>query len=176
MTDFDYWKKRYKDTWRHSSKREAAIADFLAQASGRMIEPVGFGAGSSKFLSGSAAVHDHAKGDADLVVVGTNIYLEITGPLVSSVDQNQALWIRPDKVENAKSSGTNETWVVHHLPKNDLIRVVPLDGEFWQALQNGEFPIVTPRIRGAQERYHAIPATHPCIKPCSALIDRLKKI
>ena len=104
-------------------------------------------------------------------------YLEVTGPLVAFVDQHQELWVRPDKVLNAKQSqGLHETWIVHHLPKDDLIRVVPLDAEFWRALEAGEFRIVTPRIRGAQERYYAIPAKHPCVKSCSVLIERLKKV
>lgn len=177
MTDFDYWKKQYKETWGRSSQRETAIAEYLAQASGEKIKPVGLGAGSADFLSGSASAHGHVKGDADLVVVGTSIYLEVTGPLVPSVDQNQDLWVRPDKVANAnKNKISHETWVVHHLPKNNLIRVVPLDSGFWQALEAGVFPIVTPRIRGVQERYHAIPATHSCVKSCSVLIQRLTNI
>ena len=177
MTDFDYWKKQYKDTWRQSSQRETIIAEYLAQVSGTKISPVGLGAGSADFLSGSASAHGHAKGDADLVVVGTNIYLEVTGPLVQSVDHHQDLWVRPDKVANAKQcSNSHETWVVHHLPKDDLIRVLPLDNGFWQALEAGDFPIVTPRIRGAQERYHAIPAPHRCVKDCSVLVERLKLV
>ena len=139
MTDFDYWKKQYKETWGQSSQRETGIAEYLAQASGKKIAPAGLGAGSADFLSGSASAHGHAKGDADLVVVGTNIYLEITGPLVLSVDKDQDLWIRPDKVANAKSSVAHETWIVHHLPKNDLIRVVPLGDEFWQSLKMATF-------------------------------------
>ena len=177
MTDFNYWKNQYKDTWGQSSQRESAIAQYLEEATGRTIKPVGLGAGSTDFLSGSAADHGHAKGDADLVVVGTTLYLEVTGPLVPFVDIRADLWVRPDKVENARRNrGSHETWVVHHLPKNNLIRVVHFDDQFWQALDAGEFPIVTHRIRGVQERYRAIPATHSCVQPYSALIDRLKQV
>lgn len=177
MTDFDYWKKQYKDTWGRSSQRETTIAEYLAQASGASIEPVGLGAGSTEFISGAATAHGHAKGDADLVVVGTNIYLEVTGPLVPSIDRQQDLWVRPDKVANAKQNvSSHETWVVHHLPKDDLIRVMPLDAGFWKALDADEFPIVTRRIRGVPERYHAIPAMHRCVKACSVLVERLKQV
>jgi hypothetical protein len=177
MTDFNYWKNQYKDTWGQSSQRETAIARYLEEATGRTIKPVGLGAGSADFLSGSAAAHGHAKGDADLVVDGTNIYLEVTGPLVPSVVIDAALWVRPDKVDNARrNKDSHETWVVHHLPKNDLIRVIYLGDQFWTALDAGDFPIVTPRIRGALERYHSIPATHSCVQPCGALIDRLKQV
>jgi hypothetical protein len=177
VQDDDYWKNQYKQTWGQSSEREKTIAKSLMQATGKTIEPVGLGAGSAEFLSGAASAHGHAKGDADLIVEGTNIYLEVTGPLVKFVDENQNLWVRPDKIINAKQNITShETWVLHHLPKNDLVRVVPLDCEFWRALDAGDFPVVTPTIRGAKERYHAIPATHSCVKAFSVLIDRLKKI
>lgn len=175
MTDFDYWKKQYQDTWGQSSEREMKIAAQLSQATGKEIKPVGLGAGSEKFLGGSAAQQGYKKGDADLNVVGTNIFLEVTGPLVKFVGEGDPLWVRPDKVQNAKQNAAHETWVVHHLPKNGLIRVVLLDEEFWNSLDAGHFRIVTPRIRGAQERYHEIPAAHPCVKPYDALVERLKK-
>ncbi|MBN2583224.1 MAG: hypothetical protein JXL80_09150 [Planctomycetes bacterium] len=177
MTDFDFWKKQYQGTWDQSSEREKAIGRFLSQATDHRIVEVGLGAGASEFISGAATQHGHMKGDADLRVEGTDIYLEVTGPLVSSVDERQDLWIRPDKILNAREkAGEHETWIVHHLPKNDLIRVVPLDDAFWAAHDQGEFPIVTPRIRGVQERYRAIPAGSPYVKECSVLIARLKKV
>ena len=177
MTDDDYWKKQYKDTWAQSSQRELTIAKLLEDASGKKIQPIGLGAGSTDFLSGTALQHGHAKGDADFIVVDTNIHLEVTGPLVTFVDERQDLWIRPDKLANAKQKlDDHETWVIHHLPKNDLIRVVLLSKEFFTAFDNGEFSIVTPRIRGVQERYYAIPAVHQCVKSLSVLIDRLKKV
>lgn len=175
MSDVDYWKRRYKESWAQSSERETEIAARLSQATGKTITPVGLGAGSTEFLTGSASQRGYTKGDADLNIAGTNIYLEITGPLVSSVAEDEPLWIRPDKVQNARSNVAHETWVVHHLPKNGLIRVIPLDGEFCKALDAGEFPIVTPRIRGVQERYHSIDASHGCVKLYDVLVERVKR-
>jgi hypothetical protein len=177
MIDYDFWKKQYSETWTQSSEREMVIAKYLEEQSGKKIELVGLGAGSAAFLSGSASQRGHTKGDADLVVVGTTTYLEVTGPLVRSVAEDKALWIRPDKVANAREKrDSQQTWVVHHLPSTDLIRVVPLGQHFWAALDADEFPLVTIRIRGAQERYYEIPATHRCVRPCSFLIDKLKKL
>lgn len=177
MTDFDYWKRQYQQSWGQSAEREAGIAAQLSQATGKEIQPVGLGAGSAEFLPGSAAQQGHTKGDADLNVVGTNIYLEVTGPLVNSVVEGNALWIRPDKVQNAKQkTPALETWVVHHLPRNELIRVVPLNKQFFRALEAGEFPIVAPRIRGVTERYHEIPARHACVQPYDTLVERLKRV
>ena len=177
MTDDDYWKEQYKATWGQSAQREINIAKILEQQSGKKIKPVGLGAGSADYFSGSAASHGHVKGDADLQVVDTNIYLEVTGPLVMFVDEYQDLWVRPDKVANAKERGAeHEIWVVHHLPKKDLLRVIPLGTEFWTALAAGSFPIVSPTIRGVRERYHALPATHSCVKAFSVLVERLKSV
>ena len=174
--DDNYWKKQYQATWKQSSQREITIAAKLTASTGKQVRPVGFGAGNAEFLSGSASSHGYTKGDADLQVVGTNIHLEVTGPLVKSVDERQGIWIRPDKLANARAViGKVETWVLHHLPKNDLVRVVPLDVDFYRALDAGEFPVATPRIRGAQERYQAIPANHQCVKPLTVLIQRLKQ-
>lgn len=175
MTDFDFWKKKYQASWGQSSKREAEIAAKISQETGKEIDSFGLGAGSAELLSGSAAQQGHKKGDPDFKVVGTNIFLEITGPLVDFIDERDPLWVRPDKIQNAKKNADHETWVVHHLSKNGLIRVLPLDEDFWRALADGDFPIVTPRIRGVKESYHEIPAAHRCVKPYHKLVERLSK-
>lgn len=176
MPDFDYWKKQYQATWAASSSREAAVAASIEAATGLKVVPVGLGAGSSEFLSGPAAARGLEKGDADLAVKDTSIRLEVTGPLVASVDRSQPLWVRPDKLANARRNATHEVWIIHHLPKDNLLRVIPLDARFWQSLDAGEFPTVTPTIRGVLERYHSIPAAHACVRPFTDLIARLKLI
>lgn len=177
MADFNYWKRQYKDTWEQASDRESTIMAYLKQASGRSIELVGFGSGSTSFLQGPALSYGHEKGDADLLVTGTNIYLEVTGPLVKTVTPEADLWVRPDKIENArKYKASRETWIVHHLPMKDLIRVVRIDSRFWSSLKADEFPTVEPMIRGVRERYYSIPAAHHCVRSCSELIQRLKSL
>lgn len=176
MTDFDYWKRQYAETWDQSAEREKAIAAFLSDQTGTKVVQVGLGAGDTSFISGSASQHGHGKGDADLKVDGTDIYLEVTGPLVKFVTRDKPLWVRPDKLESARRQNEHETWVIHHLPKDDLIRVIPLNDEFWTALDNDEFPIANPVIRGARETYHEIGASHPCVKSYDVLIARLSEL
>ncbi len=179
MPDFNYWKDKYKHSWEESAKREHKVAKLLeSMFDGRIkVEFRGLGAGQSEYLPGNATQHGHEKGDPDIFVVGTNVYLEITGPLTTSVDEHQPLWIRLDKVQNAqrKREKEHEVWLVHHLPRNDLLRTVALDIKFFNALQDGEFPIVNPKIRGAEEKYYSIPANHHCVGSIDVLIERLTR-
>jgi len=173
MTDFDYWKHRYSHTWDQSSRRENNISLCIKQLTGFTVVKVGLGAGSSDFIPGPAMIHGLAKGEADLQVEGTNIFLEVTGPLVKSVTPEKPIWVRPDKLDAARNHQDHETWILHHLPYNELVRVINLDSQFWSALDRGEFIIVQPIIRGVMEKYYEIPASHHCVQPFDSLIARL---
>jgi hypothetical protein len=139
-----------------------------------VLEPKGLGTGSTAFLSGSAASRNLQKGDADYSVKGYPVHIEMTGPLVSSVREDADLWIRPDKIANARSHLPEHTIVVHHLPRTNLLRAVFLDGTFFAALDSGAFPIVRPGIRGAVETYNSIPATHPVVRSWGDFVGFLK--
>lgn len=70
----NYWKDRYQGTWDRSAQREAKLAEYLEQKTGLQIESSGLGAQSTEYIPGSAAKNGFEKGDADLHVVGTNVY------------------------------------------------------------------------------------------------------
>lgn len=72
--DSNYWKNAYRDTWDMSAKRENAIIKWIADTTGLTAKSIGLGAGTKDFISGSADENGHQKGDADLLVVGTNIH------------------------------------------------------------------------------------------------------
>lgn len=97
----NYWKDRYQGTWDRSAQREAKLAEYLEQKTGLQIESSGLGAQSTEYIPGSAAKNGFEKGDADLHVVGTNVYIEVTGPLEKNVGPERPLWFRPDKIKNA---------------------------------------------------------------------------
>ena len=174
--DEDYWKRLYQQSWAVADQRERAVIERIQQETGKVATFSGLGAGSAEFLSGTAASQGFEKGGADLYVVDTNIYLEVTGPQVRSVTLDKPLWLRPDKIENARAHPEHDTWVIHWLERDGTLRVIRLDQEFFQSYDNREFPIVTPRIRGAVERYAAIPAQHRYVQPWAALITYLKKL
>lgn len=175
MADQDFWKKAYQKEWGEASKRENRMIKMIQDKTGLEAEPYGLGAGSTEFLHGSAASNGSKKGDADLHIKDTNIYIEVTGPLVDSVPTSAPLWFRPDKIENAISSlKEHDTYLVHHCPSEDCWRFVHVDSELKDRYENKEFPINPHSIRGNTETYAEIPANDPCVKPISELFDHLK--
>lgn len=177
MSDADYWKKRYQSAWNAASARENRIVELIRQDTGWDAEGVGLGTGSTGFLSGSAASRGYERGAADLHVIGTNVYLEVTGPQSKAVRSTAALWIRPDKIENARKNRTShETWIVHCLADNTVIRVIRIDEPFFRWVDTGVFPIVSPVIRNTRETYLEISAQHTCVKPWYVLAERLREL
>jgi hypothetical protein len=55
VRDEDYWKERYQHTWERSDQRERAIIERIRQEADKLAVAVGLGAGSTEYLSGSAA-------------------------------------------------------------------------------------------------------------------------
>jgi hypothetical protein len=177
LTDSDYWKRRYEHSWKKAASKEEAIINLIKTETGLDAVPIGLGATSDEFLSGSASSYGFERGGADLEIVGTNIHLEVTGPLSKSVKPEAPLWIRPDKVSSAdRARPAIETWVIHHLAYNNLLRVVPLDGVFFGHYKAGHFKIAHPFIRGTRETYLELSAQHVCVRPWAALIERLQEI
>lgn len=175
MAGEDYWKKRYQHSWQAASERERAVMKRIKAQTEKSAEFVGLGAGSNRFLSGSAVSRGHEKGGADLHIAGTNIYLEVTGPQKPSVLRSDSLWIRPDKIESARVHyPERETWVVHWLQRDGTLRVIRLDEEVFSLVDKGIFERVNPIIRSVRERFVEIPADHSCVRPWSTLIRRLQ--
>ncbi len=173
MADENYWKRQYQPLRHKAGEREKTTAQIIQDLTGRKLKAVGLGAESEGFLPGSAASQGHERGGADYAVIGTDIYLEVTGPNVT-VPLSDPLWLRPDKIANARSHfPERDTWVVHCLQR-DTIRVVQLDERFFSAYERGKYATVHPIIRGAPETYVAIPADDESVQDFAALIDHIK--
>ncbi|HSJ57129.1 MAG TPA: hypothetical protein VLC95_08105 [Anaerolineae bacterium] len=174
--DEDFWKERYQDRWGAASQREVMVARLLEEEVGCTVAAgPGLGAGSAEYLPGAAHRHGAERGGADLHVVGTNVYVEVTGPLAASVGPEADLWIRPDKIESALAHPERDHWIVHALHDNQTLRVIHLDAGFERAHQNGRFELVTPTIQGVQERYVAVPARSGYVEPIGILVDHLRR-
>lgn len=169
--DSNYWKNAYQDTWAASSQRERSLAQWIEKTTGFKVEITGLGAGTNDFISGSASENGHDKGDADLHIINTNIYIEVTGPLSSRVSASSPLWFRPDKFDNAirNAAGGHDTFFVHHCPSGNLWRVIHIDSELIARFQRGAFKTVYPTIRGKTEKYAEVPAGDRCIQPLAFL-------
>lgn len=169
--DSNYWKNAYKETWDASSKRELYMAQWIEENTGLEAEVIGLGAGTSNFISGSASENGYVKGDADIHIKNTNIYIEVTGPLSKTVPVTSPLWFRPDKFENAIQNISNghDTFFAHHCPSSNLWRVIHIDNKLITRLSKQEFRLVSPTIKGRRERYVEIPASDSCVKPLEYL-------
>lgn len=175
MTDYDYWKKKYHPTQDASARREQIIAERLERLTGRKVRIVGFGAGSEEFLPGTAKSHGYEKGEPDLLVGGTNIVVEVTGPNVP-VRLTDTLWIRPDKIANAKAHiGDKETWVAHCLADNSTVRVIKIDKDFINEYEKGIYKTGRHSTRrGTTETMVEVPADEKCVRKFEILVERIK--
>lgn len=174
--DENYWKDAYQGTWDESSKREIRLMAYLEKHTGMKCKESGLGAGSSQYISGSAAKNGFQKGDADFLIMGTNIYIEVTGPLVKSVQPSDPLWFRPDKLNNAIKNSDHDVFFAHHCMSANLWRVIHVDQEFKQRFRSYEFKVVTPNIRGRRERYVEIETNDRCIHDLDYLVAYINRI
>lgn len=176
--DSNYWKNAYKGTWDASSRRELYMVQWIKESTGLEAEVTGLGAGTSTFINGSASQNGYVKGDADLHIKNTNIYIEVTGPLSKTVSVMRPLWFRPDKFNNAVQNARkgHDTFFVHHCPSENVWRVIHIDEKLIARLFKHEFNIIEPIINGRKERYVEVPANDSCVKPIEFLKQYLIKI
>ena len=177
MGDTDFWKRRYARAWEKSSAREELVMQRIETDSGWKVVPVGLGAASTEFLSGSASEHGQEKGAADLRIEDMNIHLEVTGPLGETVGSDDPIWVRPDKIYHARRHfGVVRSWIVHCLEQPGLLRVIALNDRFFDRFDAGDFLMVYPTIRGTMETFVEIPADHACVRSWDYLIEWLKTL
>jgi hypothetical protein len=171
MRDQNYWKRRYRGIWRFSIQREQKVLNLLDEK-GIKAEFSGFGTGNDSFISGSPSEYGLSKGDPDIHICNTNIYIEVTGTNSNKVDEKSPLWIRPDKIENALKSSEKDVWIVHVLDRFDLIRCIHLKKEICEILLNRNRSIK--KIRGSSETYIEILANEDIVKPIDELLNYIK--
>lgn len=172
--DSNFWKDKYQPLWESATAKEALVTGLIENATGWRPQPYGLGAASTAYISGSAADNHHTKGDADLDIKEADVFIEVTGPNIK-VSGTDALWIRPDKIQNALAKiarGEGKGHFVAHVIKQKqvaevLIRVVPIT----EALLH--FRTIHPTIRGTVETYKEVPANYAAILSFEAFIQTL---
>lgn len=182
MTDKDYWKKKYSSLWDKSSKREEVLKIFLENETGLEIEYYGEGAGSSKYIHGSAKDNGFKKGAPDLHIIGTDIYIEVTGSFSGKTKAGDDLWFRPDKLNYAHMHlydqneflannfvNAQEWYVIHY--DEDLVRDI-----FEKKSNNKDYISKEVEIRGSNEKYIAIKSNNPNVKTLSDLVTYLRSV
>jgi hypothetical protein len=112
-----------------------------------------------------------------LLIVGTDIVLEVTGPNVP-VHTTKPLWVRPDKMKTACRRTVKETWIVHVTPSGTgepLIRVIHCDEALCRRFKENKLSICRPHFRGKTETYVELPAGDSCVRPLTALLERIAR-
>lgn len=181
--DKNYWKEAYSHLWSKASQKEEAIKGMIEHETGMQVEIVGLGAGSDKFIAGSASDNKMQKGDADLYIPKLDCYIEVTGPNIP-MKIEMPLWFRPDKLKNTETKLRDRVdslhFVVHVLDEkgtqNKVIRVINLNVDFFSKHSKGQFKDVRPFIRGREERYTEIPFNSEVILQWDEFIALLKSL
>lgn len=177
MTDSDFYKKMYADSWDQSAAKEKRVAQMITRGTKRMVAAVGFGAESTEFLSGTAESHGYEKNYPDLAIDGTLELIEVTGPLTDRVSEFDPLWIRPGKLDFAHSKlGIRSVWIIHHIIQGDLFRAIHLDRAFFERYYAGKFRIVKPFVRGSRTEFVAIECDDKSVVSFERFISYLNNI
>ena len=122
----NYWKDIYEPYWKASSTREETIKTIIEEKTGMTVEYVGVGAGSVEYIEGKSK----EKGIPDLHIVGTDIFIEVTGPLSKNVKNGAPLWFRPDKLKHVFDNCYNENiFFINHFNGDNTLHIIHFNSE-----------------------------------------------
>lgn len=182
MTGKDYWKKSYEPMWDESSKREEEFKAIIESQTGLKLEPAGLGAESTEYIKGSASDNGYEKGSADYHVVGTNIYIEVTGSFSKYTKDGDPIWFRPDKIENAKMHlGDHDTFLANNFKYANMWYIIHYTNEFDEYsreanIKGTDCQLISKNIRDKEEHFIEIKSSNPYIMNLNDLIEYLKQV
>jgi hypothetical protein len=138
------WKDLYKDKWEEGNSREKMVAEFLEDL-GYQVYASGFEALSNEYNP----KQPKNKGVPDLYIMKEDrkVFFEVTG--TNNMNPMDNIWIRPDKIEYAKSRKL-AVYFVHIISSIPLMRFI-----YVGSIKTGN--VVKPVIRGQVETYVSIP-------------------
>lgn len=173
--DPNFWKNKYKELWPESKTKEEKLRFLIENETKFSLEPFGVGAESNEYIVSTDINED--KGAPDYHIKGTNIYIEVTGPLSNYVKPENGFWIRPDKIEYArKHSNKNNEYIVLYFPSVDQWYSIHLNEDFFQDMEKNkknDYKLVYPTIRGKTEKYIEIKFSNPLIRKIDNMIAEL---
>lgn len=172
--DYDFWKKKYQSSWKESSRKEERIIQIIEKNCSCVCVKVGLGAGSQSFLSGSASSRGFKKGGSDLLIRGSNIFVEVTGPNTEKISVTQDLWLRPDKIQYAIDDPFKDCWLAHVLKKDFVVRVIHFNNRFKNDYQNNVFRLIYPFFGDSTETMVSIPSTSYHVQGFDVLLNVIK--
>ena len=158
------WKEEYKEDWEISTKKENDVKESLMNLLNCDVVHYGLGSGSSEYIKKEDEPNDHEKGDPDLYILDIDTYVEVTGPNIP-ITFDAPLWVRPDKITNSKNKineSDGKLHIVVHVAEltesnGTIFRIIELNNTFIQRVDNSEFELIHPYIKGKRETYYEIP-------------------
>ncbi len=180
MNNDNYWKDRYQHLWQQSSQKEKLLREIIQAETGLLLRPTGLGAESAEYIPGSAKVNNNEKGSPDFEVCGTNVFIEVTGPISRSARPENGLWLRPDKLNYAFLHKKEiEDFFALFFPSTDRWYIIHANQAFFDHVKKhkgkDDYYERRPVIRGFSERYIEIAFNNPFIKDLDYLISFLSE-
>ena len=155
-------KEAFKDTWHLSEKKENFVTAQIMKIAGVPVRAVGFGAGTTDYIEGSSGANGFEKAAPDLEIPGSNIRIEVTGPL-RALSPKDDLFINVEKVKFALDHPELEYWIAHVngvTSKRESVRMIRVGKLFRQGMDRGEILRVGIHNRGVNETFWSVPPDH----------------
>lgn len=159
------FKEVFKGTWVGSAKKEAFVKDQIELYTERTVLEKGFGAGSTEYIEGASGDHGFDKAAPDFEIQGTNIVVEVTGPL-RPIRMGSNLLINTGKVEYALDHPEKEYWMAWLngvVRRRTDTRFVRVGEKFREGIVAGVIVHEQFESRGFQQFFVSIPFNHPSV-------------
>ena len=157
-----HMKEAFKGTWELSAQKEAFVKSQIERFTDLKVVEQGFGAGSTDYIEGASGDHGYEKAAPDLQVLGTNVCIEVTGPLRPIRVQDDLL-INVSKIKYAFEHPEREYWVAHSngVTKNRQgVRMIRVGQQFDEAISRGVIVREQFESRNVMQFFHAVPCDH----------------
>lgn len=158
-------KEAFKGTWELSAKKEKFVKGCILQFTTYVVIDEGFGAGSTGYIEGASGDHGYEKAAPDLQLQGTNLCIEVTGPL-RAIRRGEDLLINVSKVQYAFNHPEREYWVAWsngYTENRKGVLMIRVGEQFRQAISRGEIMREQFESRGVMQFFHAVPADHSVV-------------
>jgi len=169
--DVRYWRNKYKAIWRISTTREKAVLAIIKYADFRDAELADHKPSINEYITGLPGDVGNEKEEPDITIPSVGVWVEVTGT-DKKVQPDDDLWIRTGDLANANKHLERDTWIVHSLDREGLLRPVHLTENTINRLL--KIPLKEVRIRGTRARYTSISSNDDIVKEFTDLLGYLK--
>lgn len=176
MKQLDKWKEAYKPYRKQAMEKEEAFRQLFEACTGWSLSPFGLGAESEEDYPGRSERYGIESNAPDYQIEGTDIFIEVTGPIADHANPANGLWIRPGKLNYAFRHRKDQSeYIVLFYPYNKGWYVIHANDAFFQhAKENpSQYKRRQVGIRGEQETYIQISCDNPHVKGLDQLMEEI---